>query len=248
MPKKEQNDQVEAGKFKFPIPKWSVQILGIVVVLALGYTYLSGPFHNFVETYRLGKNTANDQGHAYDLFAKAPMLVASKEGDLGVLEASLYFTEDCISVVWKSKVGSSRPRPHFVCGIIKENQPESPGRVVGQKYDVYEPHSNTSSSYAGFVPPLSPEDQIWPSLRFKSQIETNALPTAAPPRTPQGACLNPHPGNFKSWYGQRNGCWLQVWRQFPDNCTHYQWFNTCGGYWEVNPDGSPRVFWTACYH
>lgn len=246
MPKKEENGQVEAGKFKFPIPKWSVQILGIIVVLGLGYRYLSGPLHNFVETYHLGKTTADDQGHAYDLFAKAPMLVASKEGDLGVLEASLYFSEDCISVVWKSKVGSSRPRPHFVCGIIKENQAESPGRVADAKHNDYQPYSLTSA-YAGLVPPLDPEDRLWRQLKFRPQ-DGSYLRSEAVPGKPQGACLNPHPGAFNWWYGERNGCWVQVWRRFADNCTHYQWFNSCGGFWDVNPDGSPRVFWTACYH
>lgn len=64
----------------------------------------------------------------------------------------------------------------------------------------------------------------------------------------QPRCLNPHPGNFNSSYGQRNGCWVQVFRQFADGCVHYQWLNTCSNAWDVNPDGSPRVYWTQCRH
>lgn len=64
----------------------------------------------------------------------------------------------------------------------------------------------------------------------------------------RGNCLNPHPGEFRWWNGERNGCWLKVWRQWEEGCTHYQWFNTCSNYWDVHPDGSAKVFWTCCVH
>jgi hypothetical protein len=38
----------------------------------------------------------------------------------------------------------------------------------------------------------------------------------------QGRCLNPHPGVFTWSYGQKNGCWVEVWRRFQDGCTHVQ--------------------------
>jgi hypothetical protein len=62
-----------------------------------------------------------------------------------------------------------------------------------------------------------------------------------------GHCLNPHAGEFKTWNGETKDCWLQVWRQWPDGCTHYQWFNTCGSYWDADANG-PRVTWTCCRH
>ena len=64
----------------------------------------------------------------------------------------------------------------------------------------------------------------------------------------RGGCLNPHPGKYQSSDGQRKGCWLQVWRRWPDGCTHYQWFNTCASTWELNPQGQPAVHWTECRH
>jgi hypothetical protein len=63
-----------------------------------------------------------------------------------------------------------------------------------------------------------------------------------------GRCLNPHPGDFRTWYGQRNGCWIEVWRQWPDSCQHVQFFDSCHGTWDVNPNGTPRVRWTTCVH
>jgi len=61
-------------------------------------------------------------------------------------------------------------------------------------------------------------------------------------------CQDPHPGQFKSWNGQQNGCWIQVWRAWSDGCQHYQWFNSCNGYWDSYPNGAPRVNWTCCVH
>lgn len=57
-----------------------------------------------------------------------------------------------------------------------------------------------------------------------------------------GACLNPHPGPFRAWNGQMNGCMVQVWRQWPDSCTHFQWFNSCAQVWD------PQIYWTRCVH
>lgn len=92
-------------------------------------------------------------------------------------------------------------------------------------------------SSAAVIPTKGPLD--WP-LAILHSIE--------PTLEAQGGCLNPHQGPFNTWYGARDGCWIQVWRQWPDGCTHRQMLNTCQGYWDSNPDGSPRVTWTACRH
>jgi len=64
----------------------------------------------------------------------------------------------------------------------------------------------------------------------------------------QGRCLSPHPGQFQTSYGKRNGCWVEVWRRWPDGCEHMQQLNTCSGAWETNADGTPKVTWTKCVH
>jgi len=61
-------------------------------------------------------------------------------------------------------------------------------------------------------------------------------------------CLDPHPNAFRFWYGQQNGCWVQVWRSWPEGCQHYQWFNSCNRYWDLHPNGAPKVNWTCCVH
>jgi hypothetical protein len=86
---------------------------------------------------------------------------------------------------------------------------------------------------------LEPKESVW------TPYPTPTAGSAAgsfPPQGCAGRCLNPHPGPFRSWNGQVNGCWVQVWRQWPEGCTHYQWFNSCANYWD------PQIWWTCCVH
>ena len=86
------------------------------------------------------------------------------------------------------------------------------------------------------MPPVRPVPAAWLSL-----------PTA---HASAGciACLNPHPGAFQWWEGDRNGDWVQIWRQWPEGCKHYQWFDKAHGVWDTNPDGTPRICWQVCVH
>lgn len=75
-----------------------------------------------------------------------------------------------------------------------------------------------------------------------------ATPLLAQPACNRG-CLNPHPGGFRWWYGKQFPTgWVEVWRQWPDGCTHVQLFHPQAGTWDTNPDGTPRVKWSCCTH
>jgi hypothetical protein len=55
-------------------------------------------------------------------------------------------------------------------------------------------------------------------------------------------CVNPHPGNFRYWWGPPiDQCNSPMYRQFDDGCTHYQVYNRCANAWDV------RIFWTYCH-
>ncbi len=57
----------------------------------------------------------------------------------------------------------------------------------------------------------------------------------------QGNCVNPHPGQFRYWWGQPiDSCNSPMYRQFPDGCTHYQVYNRCANAWDS------RISWTTC--
>ena len=56
-----------------------------------------------------------------------------------------------------------------------------------------------------------------------------------------GFCVNPHPGQFRYWWGPPiDQCNSPMYRQFADGCTHYQVYNRCANAW----DG--RINWTVC--
>ena len=93
----------------------------------------------------------------------------------------------------------------------------------------------------------------WLDLAAENQRQDQQLTSIFPIAATQvpscrGKCLDPHPGQFRFWYGQQNGCWIQVWRGWPEGCQHYQWFNSCNGAWDVYPNGAPHVYWTCCVH
>lgn len=96
-----------------------------------------------------------------------------------------------------------------------------------------------------FIRKITIADATAPPAGSMSKLDLSVL--MADP-APQPGCLNPHPGPFQWHYGDRNGCWIQVWRIFTDGCTHFQWFNSCNNFWDVNQDGSPKVQWTQCIH
>ena len=96
------------------------------------------------------------------------------------------------------------------------------------------------------APDLASTRQVFPSDSGKS--EGNFWPVAHAQSACQRGCLNPHPGQFKWWYGQQRGEWVEVWRQWPEGCQHVQMFQPRAGIWDSNPDGSARVRWTCCVH
>lgn len=54
---------------------------------------------------------------------------------------------------------------------------------------------------------------------------------AGGPQCIEHGCLNPHPGRFSERVEEVDQCWLRVWRQWPDRCTHFAHFNRCDGTW-----------------
>jgi hypothetical protein len=80
-------------------------------------------------------------------------------------------------------------------------------------------------------------------------VGRSLMDAIVPTLAAQGRCVGgTHPGHFTTQYGARDGCWVQVWRTFADGCQHSQMFNSCSGYWDSNPDGSPKVSWSKCVH
>jgi len=101
--------------------------------------------------------------------------------------------------------------------------------------------ASTGHDHAAFVFGVGESISVEQLLRVTA-FETTQVPAC------KRRCQDPHPGQFKYWNGQQNGCWIQVWRAWPDGCQHFQWFNSCNNYWDSYPNGAPRVNWTCCVH
>jgi|GEM_PF-3142690 len=111
------------------------------------------------------------------------------------------------------------------------------------------PVSSSPGELSGAASESPSEDRTGTREPINPQFRLASFTAPGPlPGEPAGQCLNPHPGAFKSWYGQKNGCWVAVYRQWPDGCTHYQWYNACYNTWDAYPNGAPKVYWTACVH
>lgn len=92
--------------------------------------------------------------------------------------------------------------------------------------------ASSEGKYSGLFGDLIPAA----SAQMLAPNQSNLEPVQA------NACVNPHPGNFKYWWGQPfDACNSPMYRQFADGCTHYQVYNRCANSW----DG--RIFWTFCH-
>ena len=68
-----------------------------------------------------------------------------------------------------------------------------------------------------------------------ARTHLNAEPVQA------GFCVNPHPGQFRYWWGPPlDQCNSPMYRQFADGCIHYQVYNRCANAWDS------RINWTVC--
>jgi hypothetical protein len=140
---------------------------------------------------------------------------------------------------------------------------ETPNTIYERDGLTLRVHNDHCLLIAAEVPPKTVLTKLVPSLARRelsqapSAIRTNGSEKSSPWRIPalltttvhaQGRCQNPHPGEFQTSYGNKNGCWVEVMRRSADGCEHVQMLNTCSGAWDANADGSPRVRWTQCRH
>ena len=247
-PSSEENAASDVYKIPYTektVPKWAAHLLAGITVISVAYQSLSGPINQVVTVYRLGRAASDDANEAYKHYSETPAKVAQYEDAAGRLEARLYASDGCVAVLWHSALDPNDSHPHFVRNLTNPDHAPAPGRIA------FNQSATPPSSARAAVPvsllelrsfdPAAAEKPATPDLAKTTEARLAAA-------APIGRCLNPHPGAFKTRYGETKECWIQVWRDFADGCKHYQWFNKCGTYWDANPDGTPRVYWTECHH
>jgi hypothetical protein len=121
-----------------------------------------------------------------------------------------------------------------------------PQWVKDPEYHMHDIHLNRAAR----LPATTGVPATFPTARLATLAESlqpAALVTTwvrnSVPFTPTqaGFCANPHPGQFRYWWGTPiDQCNSPMYRQFADGCTHYQIYNRCANSW----DG--RIFWVVC--
>jgi len=167
------------------------------------------------------------------------------------MSLAYYESDKCILITRESP---GRPRTqHWVVDLGAVRLPEPPPLPGGAKLSEERAHVSGETMLADLkLPPMpgySPQnsdDLAWgPAPEQKSDwirdTEISQL-QLTPVQMAGGRCVNPHQGAYNQWYGQVNGCFVQVWRQWADGCTHFQWFNRCYNYFD------PSINWTHCVH
>jgi hypothetical protein len=133
---------------------------------------------------------------------------------------------------------------HGSTGVAEYYFAQDPHTPANFGWDERSEAPSTIPSFSGLRgESLLTRDFGGPAPLLSVQSENQERSTfASPSQGCAGRCWNPHPGQFRSWYGQQNGCFVQVWRQWQDGCTHWQLFNSCSNYYD------PNINWTCCVH
>jgi len=227
---------------KIPLPRWAIAGIGLFAVLGSGLSVyfgivnprLSNPAASVIPVAQTASKPTPDstieqaniqireqKNHYYH----TARTVKKFFDDIpqGMLEIKFFDSDRCVLIVRRN------PGP---------NQPTSL---------TYVPAADTADAPPGDISSAQLGDVTVDVDWLAAQMRPASLRTTNEP-APQGNCQNPHAGVFQSANGEQRGCWLQVWRAWDDGCRHYQWYNTCNGYWDSLPDGSAKVYWTNCVH
>ncbi len=234
---------------EFPAPSWVGYCLGGLVIVGFGAAVYLKVIVPIIEEqagqlHRVSELNEYQRHLSEVLLHKSTVL----EGpELGVLTVGYYASDGCL-LITATPPGNQGSLHHFIQKAAYAGPP--PGPTLGGR----------SADNIGTSPEIRPgarnsarefRDAAPQATNGALTIATVLLANTTAGSSGQGCtgrCTSPHPGPFRSWNGDRNGCWLAIWRQWADGCTHYQWYNTCNGAWDSNPDGSPKVWWTCCVH
>lgn len=213
-------DAVLEGKgFKIPLPRWgpgaiTVTLILIAVVAATIYGGL----------YLLDHLRHDDQNAVRVKAAELVQLNEAAKHFGEPPEKSVEIYHDARGLL------DVQLYPSDGCLLVARHSPDPRRPVINQF--ILDPSRIPDTPAPKFV-----VDADW-------SLEPAAFAQTDPNRCATIFAAQPHPGQFRWWYGQRSpdGCWTQVWRQFEDSCTHWQAFNGCNNSWD------PVIHWTLCYH
>lgn len=235
--------RIKLGVAEMELPPWALTFAALLVVCALaGYLYsLVAPLIAGRQLVALDLVKQFEEYQKHVMEAPGARALVFQDPARGWLEAKLFDSDGCIELTGKTPAGGVE---RFIQAA--EIRIPAPGNTNGGR----RAGAAASGSDASFPAAYPQSDLPAPSTLLvamsdaeRTELNPVRIPTQAP--NCSGRCLNPHPGAFTSWNGDRNGCWVQVWRQWPEGCKHYQWYNSCNGFWDADQNG-PKIYWVCC--
>lgn len=225
----------EIHGIKLGLPRWATYCVALILSLGAVIPVVSQVLYPLIQTRlapdKTQKGFTEYQRHFGEVARNTQTILDSP--DLGSISVSYYTSDGCLLLKRKGPGSNQAEILHWI-----ESKPITleapPGQLEDKRGSLRE----------------SPPPPSQPAFGATYQLASFNPAAAAPPATERAAvgCGNSHSGQFQTWNGQKNGCWVEVWRRWPDGCEHYQWYNTCNGYWDNHPDGTPRVSWKNCVH
>lgn len=159
------------------------------------------------------------------------------------LEISFFKSDGCFFVRRKSSDPKVPVSKDWIVDLSQYPIQKSPGAVNGGTQDSGSYYTGEKKQLGLPLLPTFPDDPLEVLAKPGARVGHSGPELVPAQYHPvAGRCINPHPGTFQTWVGQRNGCWIQIWRRFQDGCVHYEWFNSCYNYWD------PKIYWTFCVH
>lgn len=247
-PSEKKYTHFEAWGVKIPLPRWAILGIGFLAIIGSGASV-------YFNTFGARPAQSSTQMSILDPSAAPqapPCTKLAKADDDQYVEWKKHRGQKPITktVQLSSEVGAVQIE-FFVydgCLHILRSLPGNP-----QSFDVWIPNTSFADPAPGKID-KSTLSRVTDQTDGFGLGEAQMLPAsfnlaaASMALAPQDTCIRdrPHPGEFQSKNGEQRGCWLQIWRTWEDGCTHYQWYNTCNGYWDSEPNGAPRVYWTSC--
>jgi hypothetical protein len=218
------------------VPRWALALVALAVILPVGFGAWRLLYPDELIDAKAAAAALQASVEEYGQhIAETPEAEAVLWNDArGTLSVKTY-ADGCLLI---ARAGNSRIRSKLVVDLLRDANPMTRSDPPAPATP-----SDPGLGSADLVASVSAAERPW-----HPDLTPDQIAVTGGGKIVQPGCLNPHPGPFRTWYGEKRGCIVDVWREWPDGCQHSQQMDSCSGAWDSHPDGSPRVRWTRCVH
>jgi hypothetical protein len=224
---------------KVPLTRWAVFAISLIAVAYSGISYGAKGYEQVKTVF-----ASHDDSSAYTAAIIKEMeahkgdgsgIVTKLHTDTGGDTVAVYYQSDgCIAIARPGKAPSAylpaQSSYEWSLGPSRRpaGKPPQPPQSLNGSWQEIKPSASVLADATAHSPAAISKEPL---------VRSSGVPGTP---TPQGTCLNPHPGQWQGSWGPANGCWAPFYRRFYDGCIHYQMYNACQGIWD------PEIHWTYC--